>query len=43
VIHVCGDGRAINLVKEICRETGDEFETIEYKRMSTLRVLNREY
>ena len=33
-IHLCGDPRAHDLIKRLCERTGDDFEAIEYKRLS---------
>ena len=37
-IHLCGDMRAADLVRELLEKTGDELEFREYKRLSTLHV-----
>eukprot|EP00092_Neocalanus_flemingeri_P021974 GFUD01023831.1.p1 GENE.GFUD01023831.1~~GFUD01023831.1.p1 ORF type:complete len:820 (-),score=227.95 GFUD01023831.1:113-2572(-) len=37
-IHVCGEGAAVDLVKEICISTGEEVEVRNYKRLTPLVV-----
>jgi len=41
VIHLCGDGSAINLVQDILKLTGDELEIKTYQRMTELKVEER--
>ncbi len=41
-IHVCGDPRALGLVRTLCEQTQDTFEAHEYKRLSKLNVENTE-
>jgi len=36
-IHVCGGGEGRDLVREICRETGDRFVDVEYERLEGAR------
>ena len=33
-IHVAGDGSAVDLVRRLCKRTGEEFELREYQRLS---------
>jgi ATP-dependent RNA helicase SUPV3L1/SUV3 len=40
-IHVCGNETAVDLVRHICTETGDDFETIAYSRLTKL-VMNKQ-
>ena len=37
-IHVCGNETALNLMRLICTETGDEFEAISYSRLTNLAI-----
>ena len=37
-IHVCGEGAAVDLVREICISTGEEVEVRNYKRLTPLVV-----
>jgi ATP-dependent RNA helicase SUPV3L1/SUV3 len=37
-IHVCGGLEALNIVKNLAAETGDDFELIEYDRLSKLEI-----
>ena len=37
-IHVCGGREAIDIVKKICKMSGDDFELNEYKRFTDLKV-----
>lgn len=37
-IHVCGEPRAINIVKRLCAACGDKFTLQEYERLTKLRV-----
>jgi hypothetical protein len=37
-IHVCGNETALELMKLICAETGDEFEAIPYSRLTNLTI-----
>jgi len=37
-IHLCGDPRAELLIKQLCTRTKDNFSAIQYKRLSKLRV-----
>lgn len=37
-IHLCGDERAHKLIEKLCERSGDDFEAIEYKRLSVLEV-----
>jgi hypothetical protein len=37
-LHICGEGSAIELVKEMLLDTGDEMEVKTYKRLTTLRI-----
>jgi ATP-dependent RNA helicase SUPV3L1/SUV3 len=39
-IHLCGDERALYLIKELCKETGDELYYKSYNRFSNLIVEN---
>ncbi|XP_046562779.1 ATP-dependent RNA helicase SUPV3L1, mitochondrial-like [Haliotis rubra] len=40
-VHVCGEGTAIDLVKEMTLATGDEMEVKQYKRLTTLTYTNK--
>ena len=40
-IHICGDPRAYNLIKEICEDTGDILTVNKYERLSKLVVEDR--
>lgn len=40
-VHVCGEGAAIELVRELALVVGDEFEVRRYKRLTPLTVLDR--
>ncbi|EAS06874.2 helicase carboxy-terminal domain protein (macronuclear) [Tetrahymena thermophila SB210] len=42
-IHVCGDGRALQLVENMCKQVGDQFETVKYERMSQLTVEDKPF
>jgi ATP-dependent RNA helicase SUPV3L1/SUV3 len=37
-IHLCGDPRAHDLIKTLCERLGDDFEALNYQRLSTLEV-----
>jgi hypothetical protein len=37
-IHVCGGLEALNIVRNLVEDAGDDFELIEYKRLSKLKV-----
>lgn len=37
-IHLCGEPRTYELVRELVKQCGDTLEVREYKRMSTLSV-----
>ena len=37
-VHVCGEGAAIDLIREICISTGEEVEVRNYKRLTKLVV-----
>jgi ATP-dependent RNA helicase SUPV3L1/SUV3 len=37
-IHVCGEERALNIIEQLCEETGDELEIQHYKRLTPLKV-----
>jgi ATP-dependent RNA helicase SUPV3L1/SUV3 len=39
-IHLCGDERALYLIKQLCKETGDELYYKSYSRFSNLIVEN---
>lgn len=40
VIHLCGDGSVLELVKQILTLTGDELEIKTYERMTPLKVMS---
>lgn len=40
-VHVCGDGSALDLIKDILRLTGDDLEVKTYERMTELTVEDR--
>ncbi|XP_071090301.1 ATP-dependent RNA helicase SUV3 homolog, mitochondrial-like [Haliotis cracherodii] len=40
-IHLCGEGTAIDLVREMTLATGDEMEVKQYKRLTTLTYTNK--
>ncbi|EGR32704.1 dpse - suppressor of 3-like 1, putative [Ichthyophthirius multifiliis] len=42
-IHLCGDSSAIDIVQNICKTQGDDFECYQYERMSELKVRKDEY
>lgn len=37
-IHVCGGLEALTVVKQLVESCGDDFELVEYKRLSELRI-----
>lgn len=37
-IHLCGEGRALKLIHEICKETGDDLIKRDYIRLGTLET-----
>jgi ATP-dependent RNA helicase SUPV3L1/SUV3 len=37
-VHVCGEERALKLIKQLCEETGDELEVKTYKRLTPLKI-----
>ena len=37
-IHVCGGLEALNIVRNLVADSGDEFELVEYDRLSTLKI-----
>lgn len=39
-MHLCGEASANELIKGLCKLTGDELEIREYKRLSLLHVQN---
>ncbi len=36
-LHVCGGLEAAELVENFCKSTGDEFELVNYERLSELQ------
>nr|CAG4708790.1 unnamed protein product [Naegleria fowleri] len=40
-VHLCGEGRVLNLVKKLCEDTGDELEVKEYTRLTPLQVTKK--
>ena len=38
VIHLCGDERALSLIKKLCSLTGDTLVSREYKRLNELNA-----
>jgi ATP-dependent RNA helicase SUPV3L1/SUV3 len=42
-IHLCGDSRAVALVKSIADRCGDEFQVCEYRRLSKLNLAEDVY
>jgi len=40
-IHLCGEETAVEVVKDLVKETGDELVVNRYKRLTPLRVANR--
>lgn len=40
-IHICGDPTAIDLIEEMCLNTGDVFELKKYDRLTPLKFLNK--
>lgn len=37
-VHVCGEPRAISIVQKMAKECGDEFNVLEYERLTNLKV-----
>src|SRR5690606_7559318 len=37
-IHLCGGSEAAGVVESLCKDMGDDFEFVEYERLSPLRV-----
>ena len=42
-VHLCGDERALNLIKNLLEKTGDSLEVHEYERLSKLTVQKQEF
>ena len=40
-IHICGDSTAVDLLKEMCFDTGDSFEVKKYNRLTPLTFLEK--
>lgn len=40
-VHLCGEERSVNLVKQLCAMTGDKCIVHEYKRLSPLQTMNQ--
>ncbi|KAF1927933.1 ATP-dependent RNA helicase SUV3 mitochondrial precursor [Didymella exigua CBS 183.55] len=40
-IHVCGEARTVNIMRELCALVGDEVHVHEYKRLTPLQVQPR--
>ena len=40
-VHLCGEGSAIELIRQLTAITGDVFEVRKYKRLTSLTVLDR--
>ncbi|KAB5572441.1 P-loop containing nucleoside triphosphate hydrolase protein [Coniochaeta sp. 2T2.1] len=40
-LHLCGEERSVNLIKQLCAMTGDKCIVHEYKRLSPLKTMNR--
>ncbi|KAK3581836.1 hypothetical protein CHS0354_007239 [Potamilus streckersoni] len=40
-VHLCGEGSAIDLIKKLMLDTGDEVEVRRYKRLTKLKYLNK--
>jgi ATP-dependent RNA helicase SUPV3L1/SUV3 len=40
-IHLCGEARTVNIMRELCALVGDEVHVHEYKRLTPLRVQPR--
>ncbi|KAK0386010.1 hypothetical protein NLU13_5847 [Sarocladium strictum] len=40
-VHVCGEERAVNIVKELCASVGDECIVHRYERLSPLQTMPR--
>ncbi|KAK2145127.1 hypothetical protein LSH36_701g02017 [Paralvinella palmiformis] len=40
-VHVCGEASAIDIVKDIAMEIGDELEVRKYKRLTPIEVLDK--
>ncbi|KAL3863039.1 hypothetical protein ACJMK2_004821 [Sinanodonta woodiana] len=40
-VHLCGEGSAIDLIKQLMLDTGDEVEVRRYKRLTKLNYLNK--
>ncbi|KIW21179.1 hypothetical protein PV08_01759 [Exophiala spinifera] len=40
-VHLCGEARALPLIRELCAATGDTLEVHEYKRLNPLKVMTK--
>jgi ATP-dependent RNA helicase SUPV3L1/SUV3 len=40
-IHICGDATAVDLLEEMCLDTGDVFEVKKYNRLTPLKFLEK--
>ena len=40
-IHLCGEARTVNIMRELCALVGDEVHVHEYKRLTPLQILPR--
>ena len=40
-VHVCGEVSAVGYLRELVERIGEEFQSISYKRLTSLRVLRR--
>ncbi len=40
-LHLCGDGSALDLVRQICDDTGEELEVVDYSRKTPLVLESR--
>ncbi|KAH6561370.1 hypothetical protein BASA50_002622 [Batrachochytrium salamandrivorans] len=40
-VHLCGEGTALDIVRKLCKTTGDTLEVKEYDRLTSLTVMNK--
>ncbi|KIW39340.1 uncharacterized protein PV06_09118 [Exophiala oligosperma] len=40
-VHLCGEARALPLIRELCAATGDTLEVHEYRRLNPLKVMTK--
>ncbi|KAI8923477.1 hypothetical protein BC831DRAFT_470837, partial [Entophlyctis helioformis] len=40
-IHLCGEGTAVEVIRRLCRFTGDELVVNEYERLTSLTIANK--